>query len=342
MRLVTFCRQGLEEIGAFVDEDRRIVRLQAAHQLQAGRTSRHLGSMLAFLQGGLAARDTARAALEFALFRSPDEVVVERAEVELLSPVPRPESIREFMVFEQHIINSLRKFAMPRWLGALDEWLDDTFGRKATAAYRLNRLWYERPIYYKGNCFSVVGDGARVTIPRYCRTMFDWELECGIFLCKQGRDIPQEQARDYIGGYTIFNDFSARDIQAREMGGRLGPAKGKDFDGGNAIGPALVTPDEVSDPYNLVMRARINGEEVSYGHTKGMYWTFERIIAYVSQSETLYPGEFFGSGTGTVRESGKHRRCCGLEMGRFLKPGDTVELEVERLGTLTNYIVGQE
>jgi 2-keto-4-pentenoate hydratase/2-oxohepta-3-ene-1,7-dioic acid hydratase in catechol pathway len=171
--------------------------------------------------------------------------------------------------------------------------------------------------------------------------MFDWELECGIFLCKQGRDIPPEQARDYIGGYTIFNDLSARDLQAREMGGRLGPAKGKDFDGGNAIGPALVTPDEVSDPYNLVMRARINGEEVSYGHTKGMYWTFEQ-IAYVSQSETLYPGEFFGSGTGTVRESGKDRRCCGLEMGRFLKPGDTIELEVERLGTLTNYIVRQE
>ena len=231
---------------------------------------------------------------------------------------------------------------MPRRLGALDEWLDGAFGRKATAAYRLNRPWYERPIYYKGNRFGVVGDGARVAIPRYCRAMFDWELEFGIFLCKQGRDVPQEQAGDYIGGYTIFNDFSARDIQGREMGGRLGPAKGKDFDGGNAIGPALVTPDEVPDPYNLVMRARINGEEVSYGHTKGMYWTFEQMIAYVSQSETLYPGEFFGSGTGTVRESGKDRRCCGLEMGRFLKPGDTVELEVERLGTLTNYIVGQE
>jgi len=342
MRLVTFRRQGLEEIGALVDEDRRIVRLQAAHQLRAGRTSQHLASILAFLQGGLAARDTARAALEFALSRSPDEVLVERAEVELQSPVPRPESIREFMVFEQHIINALRKFAMPRWLGTLDEWLDGAFGRKATVAYRLNHLWYERPIYYKGNRFGVVGDGARVTIPRYCRAMFDWELEFGIFLCKQGRDIPQEQARDHIGGYTIFNDFSARDIQAREMGGRLGPAKGKDFDGGNAIGPALVTPDEVPDPYNLVMRARINGEEVSYGHTKGMYWTFERMIAYVSQSETLYPGEFFGSGTGTVRESGKDRRCCGLEMGRFLKPGDTIELKVERLGTLTNYIVGQE
>ena len=154
-----------------------------------------------------------------------------------------------------------------------------------------------------------------------------------------GRDIPKEKARDYIGGYAVFNDFSARDIQGREMRGRLGPAKGKDFDGGNAIGPMLVTPDEIPDPYNLAMRARINGEEVSRGHTSGMYWTFEDMIAYVSQSETIYPGEFFGSGTGTVPESGKDRRCCGLEMGRSLRAGDTVELEVERIGTLTNRVV---
>lgn len=340
MRLVTFRREGLEEIGAFLDADRSLIRLQAAEQLQAGRSSPYLSSMLALLQGGSAARDTAQAALQFAISQRPENVLADPSGVELMSPVPRPESIREFMVFEQHIINSLRKFAMPHWLGTMDEWLDDTFGRKATAAYHINRPWYERPIYYKGNRLNVVGDGASVTIPSYCKAMFDWELEFGIFLCKQGRNIPKEQAHDYIGGYTIFNDFSARDIQAREMGGRLGPAKGKDFDTGNAIGPVLVTPDEIPDPYNLVMRARINGEEVSYGHTGGMYWTFEEMIAYVSQSETLYPGEFFGSGTGTVRESGKHRRCCGLEMGRFLKPGDKIELEVERIGTLTNYIVG--
>ena len=187
---------------------------------------------------------------------------------------------------------------------------------------------------------NVIGDGAQVVIPRYTKA-FDWELEFGIFLCKHGRDIPREKARDFIGGYTIFNDFSARDIQKREMGGRLGPAKGKDFDGGNAIGPVLVTPDEIPDPYNLAMRARVNGEEVSCGQTKGMRWTFEELIAYVSQDETLYPGEFFGSGTGTVPESGANRCCCGLEMGRFLKAGDTVELEVERIGKLTNHVVGQ-
>jgi len=245
------------------------------------------------------------------------------------------------MGFEQHAINCLRRLSMPRWRGVLDEWMESALGRKATLAYRVNRAWYERPLYYKGNRRSVVGDGAAVAIPSFTKRL-DWELEWGIFLCKAGRDIPAAKAREHIGGYVIFNDFSARDIQAKEMAGRLGPAKGKDFDGGNAIGPALVTPDEIPDPYNLAMRARINSEEVSYGHTRGMRWSFEEMIAYVSRGETLFPGEFFGSGTGTIPESGKNRRCCGLEMGRYLKAGDKVELHVERIGTLTNLIVAQQ
>lgn len=340
MRLITFRHQGLQEIGALTEADRKVVRLQAAEQLRSGQPHAHLADMLAFLQGGAAARETAQRALEFASSQRPANVFLARSSVELLSPVPRPESIRDFMVFEQHLINCTRRFSMPPWLRVLDEWVDNTIGRKATLAHRMNRPWYQRPIYYKGNRMSVVGDGARVVIPRYTKR-FDWELEFGIFLCKIGRDIPKEKAGDYIGGYTIFNDFSARDIQGKEMGGRLGPAKGKDFDGGNSIGPVLVTPDEIPDPYNLTMKARLNGEEVSLGHTKGMYWTFEEMIAYVSQDETLYPGEFFGSGTATVPESGKNRRCCGLEMGRFLHAGDTIELEIERIGTLTNHVVGQ-
>ena len=294
--------------------------------------------MLAFLEGGAEARDLAWNALNFALQRRPENVILERATIELLPPVPRPESIRDFMSFEQHAINCLRRLSMPRWRGVLDEWIESGFGRKATLAYRMNRAWYERPLYYKGNRHTVVGDGAAVTIPSFT-TKLDWELEWGIFVCKPGRDISETKARDCIGGYTIFNDFSARDIQAKEMAGHLGPAKGKDFDGGNAMGPALVTPDEIPNPYNLAMHARINSEEVSYGHTKGMRWSFEQMIAYVSRSETLYPGEFFGSGTGTVPESGKNRRCCGLEMGRYLKAGDQVELEVEHIGTLSNFIV---
>jgi 2-keto-4-pentenoate hydratase/2-oxohepta-3-ene-1,7-dioic acid hydratase in catechol pathway len=340
MRLVTFRHQGVQEIGALAESDSKIIRLQAAEQLRSGETNPQLETMLAFLHGASAARDAAQRAVEFASSQCPESAAVERSSVELLSPVPRPESIREFMVFEQHVINCTRRFGMPGWAASLDRGVEKMLGRKATLANRMARPWYERPVYYKGNRMNVIGDGARVTIPRYTKK-FDWELEFGIFLCRKGRDIPKEKARDFIGGFTIFNDFSARDIQSREMGGRLGPAKGKDFDGGNAIGPALVTPDEIPDPYNLVMSARINGEEVSYGHTKGMRWTFEELIAYASQDETLYPGEFFGSGTGTVPESGANRCCCGLEMGRFLKAGDTVELEVERIGKLTNHVVGQ-
>ena len=338
MRLVTFQREGVQEIGALVEADSKIIRLQAAERLRGGEDHPHFQSMLAFLRGAGEARDTALRAMDFALSQQPENIAIERASVELLSPVPRPESIREFMVFEQHVINCTRRFEMARWVASLDRIVDKTLGRKATLAYRKARAWYERPVYYKGNRMNVIGDGASVTIPLYTKT-FDWELEFGIFLCRQGRDIPRQKARDFIGGYTIFNDFSARDIQKREMGGRLGPAKGKDFDGGNAIGPVLVTPDEIPDPYNLAMSARINGKQVSYGHTKGMRWTFEELIAYVSQDETLYPGEFFGSGTGTVAESGANLCCCGLEMGRFLQAGDTVELEVERIGKLTNHVV---
>lgn len=338
MRLITFTSGGVEEIGALVDSDSRVVRLQAAEEFRAGRPSPQLMSMLSFLRGGAAARDAAEAALEYALAQRPEGIVLDRSAVQLLSPVPRPESIRDFMVFEQHITNCIRKFEMPSWLATVDEWVDGVFGRKATLAYRRNRAWYQRPVYYKGNRFGVVGDGAKVTIPAYT-TRLDWELEFGIFIGKEGRDIPAEKAREYIGGFSIFNDFSARDIQGQEMKSRLGPAKGKDFDGGNAIGPVLVTPDEIPDPYNLSMKARVNGEEVSVGNTRGMHWTFEQMIAYVSQGETLHPGEFFASGTATVPESGKDRRGCGLEMGRFLKAGDTVELEVERIGVLTNYIV---
>lgn len=338
MRLITFRNQGNEEIGALAGAETKVVRLQSAEQMRTGKPQACFSNMVAFLQDDAAARERAKATIEFALAERPEGILLERGAVELLSPVPRPESIRDFMVFEQHITNCIRKFEMPSWLAAVDEWIDNSFGRKATLAYHRNRAWYQRPVYYKGNRFSVVGDKAEIVMPAYTRRL-DWELEFGIFIGKRGRNIPKEKAREHIGGFTIFNDFSARDMQGREMSSRLGPAKGKDFDTGNAIGPVLVTPDEIPDPYSLAMKARLNGEDVSWGHSRGMYWTFEQMIAYVSQSETLYPGEFFGSGTATVPESGKNLRGCGLEMGCSLKPGDKVELEVERIGTLTNYIV---
>jgi 2-keto-4-pentenoate hydratase/2-oxohepta-3-ene-1,7-dioic acid hydratase in catechol pathway len=334
MKLVTFMQEDdVQRIGAVVDSNRTIVILQIGAEMMSGEPSPFLTDVLAFLRGGVAARDQAQAVVEYVTSQRPPDATVALDRVTLLAPVPRPESIRDLMAFEQHIINSIRVVGLKKF-ALVDEWLEKTFGRQKSLAYRLNKAWYERPIYYKSNRFSVVGPDAEVRMPAYTE-QFDYELEWGIFIGKPGVDIPKERARDYIGGYTIFNDFSARDIQMQEMGGRLGPAKGKDFDTGNAIGPCVVTPDEIPDPYNLAMAARVNGEEWSRGTSADIYWTFEEIIAYVSQSETLYPGEFIGSGTC----SGAQGHGCGLEMGKFLKAGDVVELEVESIGVLRNKAV---
>ena len=147
---------------------------------------------------------------------------------------------------------------------------------------------------------------------------------------RRGVDIAEADAHRHIFGFTIFNDVSARDTQMAEMAGRLGPAKGKDFDTGNVLGPWIVTPDEIGDFNDLTMVARINGEELSRGTSGAMHYSFDRIIAYLSQSETLHAGEVLGSGTvGTG---------CGLEHGRFLEAGDIVELEIDRIGVLRNRV----
>ncbi len=134
----------------------------------------------------------------------------------------------------------------------------------------------------------------------------------------------------HIAGYTIFNDISARDRQARESVMTFGPAKGKDFDTSKVMGPCLVTPDEFgAQPHR--MAAWVNGEQWSEGWTHGMHWSFADLIAYVSQSETLQPGDFLGSGAcGTG---------CGLELNRWVQPGDVIELSVDGLGTLRNRLV---
>lgn len=334
MRLVTFALEDNQHyIGALIDNGNSIVVLQQAAVAMDGKPHQFFSDMLAFLRGGEMAVKKAQAAVMYASGRHVSDAVVPVNKVALLSPVPVPESIRDCMTFEQHIINSIRVVGLKKF-AFIDEWIEKIFGRKRSLAYRMNKAWYQRPIYYKGNRHSVVGSGADVQIPAYTGK-FDYELEFGIFIGKQGVNISREKAHEFIGGYVIYNDFSARDIQLEEQGGRLGPSKGKDFDTGNAMGPCLVTPDEIPDPYNLTMIARVNGEEWSRGTSAEMHWKFQDLIAYISQSETLYPGDFIGSGTC----SGSLGRGCGLEMNRFLKPGDTVELEVEGLGVLRNRVV---
>ena len=156
----------------------------------------------------------------------------------------------------------------------------------------------------------------------------DYELELACIIGKEGIDIPVEHADQYIGGYCIMNDWSARDIQMKEMSVGLGPAKGKDF--ATSMGPWLVTPDEF-DPSTARMVARVNGEVWSDGQYSTVNWSFGQMLAHVSMDEAVYPGDVFGSGTVGFG--------CGLEHGRWLQPGNVVELEITGLGVLRNRLV---
>jgi 2-keto-4-pentenoate hydratase/2-oxohepta-3-ene-1,7-dioic acid hydratase in catechol pathway len=329
MRLVSFLGPRTRGLGVLSPDEELVCSLSAAAE---GRSEADAGSFARarpFLQAGPAAVERARELAEWAFRERPEGVLERLADVRLFSPVPKPASIRDAMSFERHIIQATRRGGLGR-LGKLDALIERRVGPRRSIAGRLNRAFYERPLYYKSNPHSVVGPDADVRMPAYTKR-FDYELEWGVFIGVGGVDIPESSARDHIAGYTVFNDFSARDIQIAEMRGRLGPAKGKDFDTGNAIGPCLVTPDELPEPYALTMTARVNGAEWSRGSTGEMHWRFEQIISYISRSETLYPGDFIGSGT----VGGG----CGLELGTFLRAGDVVELEVEGIGVLRNRVV---
>jgi fumarylacetoacetate (FAA) hydrolase len=198
--------------------------------------------------------------------------------------------------------------------------------------------WYDFPVFYYTNPHSVFGPEDVIPYPAYTSAL-DYELEIAVVIGKAGMDIRAEAAEEHIFGYTIFNDWSARDVQRAEMKVGLGPAKGKDF--ASSLGPLIVTREAIADRaegragvYNLEMRARVNGVEMSKGNLKDIYWSFGEIIARASESVMLQPGDVIGSGTvGTG---------CLLELtkgqGPWLKPGDVVELEVERIGILRNTI----
>jgi 2-keto-4-pentenoate hydratase/2-oxohepta-3-ene-1,7-dioic acid hydratase in catechol pathway len=332
VRLLSFRGARTSGLGALSRDGELVCGLSAAATARGDTATPTFVRAPMFLREGPPAFERASELADWAFSERPEGVVEALADVRVLSPVPRPASIRDAMSFERHIIQATRRGGLGR-LGKLDALIERRVGPRRSIAGRLNREFYERPLYYKSNPHSVVGPDADVRIPAYTKR-FDYELEWGVFIGVGGKDIPESTARDHIAGYTIFNDFSARDIQIAEMRGRLGPAKGKDFDTGNAIGPWLVTPDELPEPYALTMTARVNGAEWSRGSTGEMHWRFEEIIAYISRSETLQPGDFIGSGT----VGGG----CGLELGAFLRPGDVVELEVGGIGVLRNRVVGPD
>jgi 2-keto-4-pentenoate hydratase/2-oxohepta-3-ene-1,7-dioic acid hydratase in catechol pathway len=306
MKLVTYAMRGetAASVGCVTASADAIVSL-----------SEDFPDMLTLVEGGAEATSLARRRL------SEGRNVVELADVELRAPL-LPKQMRDAMAFELHFRQSMDAVARMRVgpLAAL---------ARALGITKIPRVWYQQPVYYKCNRLSVVGPDADVVWPAGARLM-DYECEVAIVIGRTGKDVPRGAAMDHVFGYTIYNDMTARDWQLAEMAGRLGPAKGKDFDTGNVLGPWLVTADEV-DPYALTMIARVNGEERGRGFSRDMFHRWENIVAHVSRSETLHAGEVIGSGT--VGNG------CGLESGRFLDPGDIVELEVTGLGTLRNRLV---
>jgi 2-keto-4-pentenoate hydratase/2-oxohepta-3-ene-1,7-dioic acid hydratase in catechol pathway len=222
----------------------------------------------------------------------------------LLAPLDTLPSLRDFLAFEDHVLGGAERRNSP-----------------------VPEYWYEAPVYYKGNHRSIIGPDAECPWPSYTQRM-DFELELAMIVGRKGQDIPAGGAEPFIFGFTILNDFSARDVQAKEMTAWLGPAKGKDF--ATAIGPCIVTADEVGAEPDLEMICRVNDEEWGRSRSSKARWKWGDMIAHVSRSEEVWPGDVYGSGT--------PGGCCGLDLGRELSPGDVIELEIERIGSLRNTI----
>jgi 2-keto-4-pentenoate hydratase/2-oxohepta-3-ene-1,7-dioic acid hydratase in catechol pathway len=321
VRLASFQTAGSVHVGVVHSSDAKIFDLTKAAR-DDDRPGMAFLSMLDLIDGGRAALECAQGLFER---RSDDPRFELKVEVAaLLAPLPEPRQMRDFMVFEKHILQSSR--GMKRLIARARGDESEAQDAKALAVPEIYR---HHPCNYLTNRFSVVGHGAMVRWPSYSKVM-DFELELAMVTGRKGSNIRAAVARDYIFGFTIFNDFSARDTQIVEMPTMMGPGKAKSFDTGNAVGPWIVTADEFRNPYALSMCARVNGEIWSRATSEGMIFSFEDMIVHTSTEETLQAGEIFGAGT----VGGG----CGLEFDRFLKNGDVVELEVEGIGVLRNTI----
>ncbi len=294
MKLVTFHSAAGLRLGANVED--AVLDLRAAGERVGCALP---GSMQALIDAGEESWADARRVIGI----RPEEAVVTAPR--LAAPLPRPVRLRDACLFLQHLEASF-----------------------AAADIPFSEEFYRQIIYYNADNVHVFGTGEDIPWPRASAER-DYELEWACVIGRSGSNVPRNTAAAHVFGYTVFNDWSARDLQMPFMKGNLGPAGGKDF--ANSLGPCIVTPDELADPYALRMTARVNGEIWSEGSTSTMHHSFEDAIVRLSEDRPLVAGEVIGSGT--VLNG------CGLEIGRRLSPGDMVELEVEGIGVLRNRIV---
>lgn len=239
-------------------------------------------------------------------------------DVVLRAPIPLPPTVRDFYAFEQHVKTARQRRGLD-----------------------MDPDWYELPVFYFSNPYAVVADGADVAVPPGSKEL-DFELEVAAIIGRGGADLTPQQGEQSIAGFCILNDWSARDIQRREMKLSMGPVKGKDF--ATSLGPMLVTPDELEDArsghaYDLTMSASVNGRELSHASLAEIYWSFGEMISYASRGTRIETGDVIGSGTcgtGCILELALVH---GGDAYPWLKPGDEVVLSVDRLGSLSNRIV---
>lgn len=315
MRLVTFevdAANGRQRrLGALSGE--RIIDLAAARidQLHkaaaAGTTMRSQlalpSDMLGLLGLGPAGLEAASEALRHAETQeqldSQVPVSYRTDEVWLLAPIPRPRSLRNFMTVEAHVQRVFKSDPPQEWA--------------------------QIPVYYNGNCDEIYGPDDTVPWPEYTEKL-DFELQLCAVIGKEGRNVPVEDAEELILGYTIYNDWSARDLQVREMSVGLGPGYSKDF--GSSIGPCIVTKDEFDA--GVPMEIRVDGSTWSSTGLGTMRFGFKELISWISREQTLHPGDLFA--TGTVGNG------CGVELDRWISEGSEVELEVRGIGVLRNRV----
>lgn len=249
--------------------------------------------------------------------RDPREVA-QPDDVVLRAPIPHPPTVRDFYAFEQHVKTARKRRGL-----------------------EMDPDWYELPVFYFSNPYAVVGPGEDVPIPPGSTEM-DFELEVAAVVGRGGSDLRPEEAERHIAGFCVMNDWSARDIQRREMKLSMGPVKGKDF--ATSLGPELVTRDELESSragraYDLTMTAAVNGVEYSRATLADIYWSFGEMLAYASRGTRIEAGDVIGSGTcgtGCILELSLVH---GSDAYPWLQPGDLVELNVDRLGTLRNRVV---